>query len=105
LVSKSLSRLRSHLKYSINEAQLSVEEGDLLLRWGVMPPNMSPDPGAIGPLPIESFILDIDVWSLAQRAFSASDLTDAFQKLAERAYSVFRFAVSEKFLKVYGVGS
>jgi uncharacterized protein (TIGR04255 family) len=98
----ALASLKSHLRHSLNEASFSVEEGELLLRWGVMAAGMSPDPGAISPLAEESFVLDIDVWSSVQQKFESNDLSAAFQKLAERAYSVFRFAVTDEFLKVYG---
>jgi uncharacterized protein (TIGR04255 family) len=101
LLGSALAKLKSHLKHSLNESSFEVEEGEMLLRWGVMPPQMSPDPGAISPSPHESFVLDIDVWSLQQRAFDIASLSSAFQKLAERAYSVFRFAVTDDFLKAY----
>jgi uncharacterized protein (TIGR04255 family) len=52
-------------------------------------------------LATESFVLDIDVWSLGRTAFKTAALSKAFQKLAERAYSVFRFAVTEEFLRIY----
>lgn len=101
LLGSTLADLKAHVKYSLCEASIEIEEGDLLLRWGVMPPMMSPDPSAILQLPHESFILDIDVWSTEQREFDCGDLLAAFHRLAERAYSVFRFAVTEEFLKVY----
>ena len=72
LVSKSITMFRGNVKYSLNEALLTVEEGELLLRWGMMPPHMSPDPSAIALLETESFLLDIDVWSLGRTAFEAS---------------------------------
>jgi uncharacterized protein (TIGR04255 family) len=101
LVNKATAMFRDRIKHSLSETLLEVEEGNLLLRWGVMAPNMSPDPSAIGLLAQESFLLDIDVWSLGQTAFRVAFLSKAFQKLAERAYSVFRFAVTEEFLRTY----
>jgi uncharacterized protein (TIGR04255 family) len=98
----SFVKLKSHLQYSLNEAMFTIEEGELLLRWGVMPTNMTPDPGAISPLPNPSFVLDIDVSSKSQREFVIDALVPSFRSLAERAYSVFRFAVTEEFLKIYG---
>ena len=101
LVSKFITMFRGSVKHSVSETRLAVEEGELLLRWGVMPPNMSPDPSAIALLATESFLLDIDVWSLGRTAFKGPALSKAFQKLAERAYSVFQFAVTEEFLRIY----
>jgi uncharacterized protein (TIGR04255 family) len=101
LLGSALGDLKTHLKHSLCEAALEIEEGDLLLRWGVMPAMMSPDPSAIVQLPHESFVLDIDVWSMEQRQFDCGALLAAFHRLTERAYSVFRFAVTDEFLKVY----
>jgi uncharacterized protein (TIGR04255 family) len=101
LLGSVIAVLKTHLKYSLSEAAFLIEEGDLLLRWGVMPPQTSPDPSAITPSPHDSFVLDIDVSSNKQRQFDSIVLSEAFQQLAERAYSVFRFAVTDKFLEAY----
>jgi uncharacterized protein (TIGR04255 family) len=101
LLGSALGDLKTHVKYSLCEAAFEIEEGDLLLRWGVMPAMMSPDPSAIRQLTHESFVLDIDVWSAQQRHFDRKALLAAFHQLTERAYSVFRFAVTEEFLRGY----
>jgi uncharacterized protein (TIGR04255 family) len=102
LLGSALATLKSQLKHSTNEASFNIEEGELLLRWGVMGAGMSPDPSSISILDKENFLLDIDVSSSTRRPFGREDLASAFQKLAERAYSVFRFAVTDEFLKAYG---
>jgi uncharacterized protein (TIGR04255 family) len=101
LLGSALGELKPHLKHSLCEAALEVEEGDLLLRWGVMAALMSFDPSAIVQLPHESFVLDIDVSSTQQRQFDSDALSAALQQLTERAYSVFRFVVTDEFLRVY----
>jgi uncharacterized protein (TIGR04255 family) len=101
LLGSAIAKLKRHLKYSLSETSLVVEEGDLLLRYGVLAPNMSPDPSAISPVLHDSFLLDIDVWSNEQRHFETGSLLTAFHQLSERAYSVFRFSVTDEFLKVY----
>jgi uncharacterized protein (TIGR04255 family) len=98
----ALATLKSQLKHSLNEATFNVEEGELLLRWGVMSAGMTPDPTSILILDKESFLLDIDVSSPTRRQFNSGDLSLTFQRLAERAYTVFRFAVTDEFLKAYG---
>lgn len=105
LMGTAFSELKSRLKSSLHEAVFDVEEGNLLLRWGVMPPGMTPDPGAIAPTGSNSFVLDIDVWSATQRAYSTNALGASFRQLMERAYSVFRFAVTDEFLQAYGKNS
>jgi uncharacterized protein (TIGR04255 family) len=95
------SPLRKHVHHALSEATLSIEEGEMLLRWGIMPPNGTVDPNVLAPIPSLSWILDIDVSSTAQRAFDAQ-LGDSFRALAQRAYSIFRFMTTEKFLKTFG---
>jgi uncharacterized protein (TIGR04255 family) len=94
--------LRPHLRHAVSEATLTIEEGEMLLRWGILPPNATVDPNVLVPVPGLSWIIDIDVSSGEQRPFASGELSSAFRKLAERAYSVFRFMTTEKFLKTYG---
>ena len=105
LLGSTFAKLKSQLKSSFGEAAFTVEEGDLLLHWGMLPPGMTPDPGAIAPLPHPSFVLDIDVSSASQRDFVSVALVPSFRSLTERAYSVFRFSVTDEFLKIYGDGA
>jgi uncharacterized protein (TIGR04255 family) len=93
---------RDHVRHALSEATLSVEEGDLLLRWGIMPANATIDPNVLPPVPHLSWILDIDVSSGEQRAFVSAQLGDSFRALAERAYSIFRHMTTPEFLKTYG---
>src|SRR5262249_48927969 len=94
--------LRDHVHHALSEATLSVEEGEMLLRWGIMPENATIDPNVLPPVPHPSWILDIDVSSAEQRPFDNDQLSASFRALAERAYSVFRYMTTGKFLKTYG---
>jgi uncharacterized protein (TIGR04255 family) len=94
--------LRDHVRHAMSEATLSIEEGEMLLRWGIMPANTTIDPNVLPPVPHLSWILDIDVSSSEQRAFDDHQLAAAFRALAERAYSVFRHMTTDEFLKAYG---
>ena len=102
LIGSAIGDLRAHIKFALNQVTFAVEEGELLLRWGVLPPEVSPDPMTIRPLGTNSFAIDIDVWSTERHPFELANLENAFLKLAKRAYSVFRFAVTDQFLKTYG---
>lgn len=102
LLGRSIVSFKSFLRHSLAETILEVEEGEMLLRWGVLAPQFSPDPTTIAPLPNHSFLIDIDVSSTSRRDFDVSALSEAFRGLAERAYSVFRFAVTDQFLEVFG---
>jgi uncharacterized protein (TIGR04255 family) len=94
--------LREHVRHALSEATLSIEEGEMLLRWGIMPANSTIDPNVLVPVPHLSWILDIDVSSGEQRPFENAQLSASFRALAERAYSVFRYMTTDTFLKTYG---
>jgi uncharacterized protein (TIGR04255 family) len=94
--------LRDHVHHAMSEATLSIEQGEMLLRWGILPANTTIDPNVLPPIPHRSWILDIDVSSSEQRGFDSNQLAISFRSLAERAYSVFRYMTTDKFLKTYG---
>jgi uncharacterized protein (TIGR04255 family) len=94
--------LRQHMRSTLTEATLRVSEGEMLLRWGIMPANGTIDPTVLKPIAELSWILDIDVFSGEQRPFSKETLGTAFQALAERAYAVFRYTITKRFLETYG---
>jgi uncharacterized protein (TIGR04255 family) len=94
--------LREHLRHALSEATLTIEEGEMLLRWGILPQNATIDPNVLVPVPHLSWIIDIDVSSSEQRQFATAQLGPSFRKLAERAYSVFRHMTTDSFLKTYG---
>jgi len=94
--------LREHVRHALSEATLEIEEGEMLLRWGIMPANTTIDPNLLPPVPDRSWILDIDVSSIEQREFEHEKLGKSFRALAERAYSVFRHMTTPKFLQAYG---
>jgi uncharacterized protein (TIGR04255 family) len=94
--------LRMHVTQAISEATLKVEEGDLLLRWGVIPANATIDPALLEPTSALSWILDIDVFSGQQKPFGAAELAAEFGRLMERAYSVFRWVITDDGLQHFG---
>jgi uncharacterized protein (TIGR04255 family) len=102
LIGVAQPELREHVTQAISEANLKVEEGDLLLRWGVIPANATIDPGLLEPASTWSWILDIDVSSGQQKPFNAVELAAEYGRLMERAYSVFRWVVTEEGLQHFG---
>jgi len=94
--------MRQQVRHHLTEATLAVEEGEMLLRFGILPPNAVIDPGVMNPISEASWILDIDVYSTAQGPFTVDKLAASFRALAEREYCVFRYITNEEFLKVYG---
>lgn len=94
--------LREHVTQAVSEATLKVEEGNLLLRWGVIPANATIDPALLESSPMWSWILDIDVSSNQQRRFNAAELAAEYNRLMERAYAVFRWVVTDDGLQHFG---
>lgn len=103
LIGVAHPKLRDHVSQALSEANISVEEGVLLLRWGILGANVTIDPNLLDPLPDKSWILDIDVATNAPpRQFIESDLGAAFMALAGRAYAIFRYAMTDKGLEHFG---
>lgn len=95
LIGVALPEYRAQITQAISEANVAVEEGQLLMRWGVLPPNLTIAPGLLDPVPSSSWLLDLDASCEAQAEFRASSLALDCERLSERAYSVFRWAVTE----------
>jgi uncharacterized protein (TIGR04255 family) len=103
LVGVAHPRLRDHVSQALSEANIAVEEGVLLLRWGILGANVTIDPNLLDPLPCKSWILDIDVATNAPpRPFIDSDLRAAFTALTGRAYAIFRYAITDRGLEHFG---
>ncbi len=74
----------------------------LLARWGQVPPQGTVDPDALEPVDTLSWILDLDMFSVESRAFDPEALVAEVRTYAERIYTLFRWAVTEEFLRRYG---
>jgi uncharacterized protein (TIGR04255 family) len=94
LIGVALPDLRGHVSQAISEANLDIEEGGMLLRWGIIPKDGTIDPGLLEPLESASWLLDIDAFSNDQRSFDAEELVDVYRRLSERIYAVFRWTLT-----------
>lgn len=102
LLGLALPPLRRDVRHAVSEAAMTADEGDVLLRWGVVPAGGSVDPVVLSPLDQPSWVIDVDVSDSRSVPFDAARLPATFIALAERAYSVFRYVVTDEFLKLYG---
>lgn len=95
---------REHVVRTMNEALSKSEEGMVLLRWGYMPEKNTHDAGMMPPIAVDSWFLDIDVYTEFQppKPFDAAGIEKRAKKLATRAYGVFRWAVNEEFIRAHG---
>jgi uncharacterized protein (TIGR04255 family) len=71
-------------------------------RWGLLPPGGTVDPGAVEAIPEASWLLDIDVFQTKTRPLHVDDIVEQARGFAERIYSIFRWAVTDEFLRRYG---
>lgn len=103
LLGVAIPEMRANVTHAVSEAAMTVEDGALMLRWGVLPPSGTIDPSVLEPVDQPSWIIDIDVSSVQQvMVFDADDLVTGFDALAQRAYAVFRYMVTDDFLKLHG---
>ena len=95
----------NHLKQALSEVLAEVAEGTLAVRWGLLPPQRTPDPIGIPAEPTSSWILDLDAFQErfdTMEPFDPVDLVARVRALSDRIYTFFRWAVQPAFLQKYG---
>ncbi len=101
------SPLAEHARHAISENVLVLpeNEGQVTVRWGLLPAQSTVDPGGLDPIDEPSWILDTDAFQsfpARGRELSVSSVVEKARGFAERNYSVFRWAVTDEFLRRYG---
>lgn len=101
------SPLAEHAHQAISESVLVLpeDEGQVTVRWGLLPAQSTVDPGGLDPIDEPSWILDTDAFQsfpARGRELSVSSVVAKARGFAERNYSVFRWAVTDEFLRRYG---
>jgi uncharacterized protein (TIGR04255 family) len=87
----------------LTQALFNTEENaKLSLRWGRVPPHATVDPQAVQPINEPSWVMDFDMFNDSEGSFQHTDLAPLLEKFAQRIYSVFRYMVTDDFLKYYG---
>lgn len=98
--------LHPHVFHSLTDNLLVLPgDGRLTARWGVLPADATVDPAAIEPIGERSWILDLDAFRVfqgGQGRLEAQTVLAEARAFAERIYSVFRWAVTDEFLRRYG---
>lgn len=96
--------LASHARHAITEAVFVLPEdaGQVMTRWGLVPARGTVDPAAVDALDEPSWLLDVDAFQKETREFNVEATVHQARRLAERIYSVFRWAVTDEFLRRYG---
>jgi uncharacterized protein (TIGR04255 family) len=90
--------------HSLTQTSFELPEAkeQVLARWGLVPAGATVDPTAIEPINEPSWVLDVDMFSNEERPFAPGEIVDAARRYSERLYVVFRWAVTEDFLRRFG---
>jgi uncharacterized protein (TIGR04255 family) len=92
----------THVAHALSESIFELPDAKVLARWGRLPVGATVDPAAIEPVQEKSWILDLDMFSAKPTPFDVDRLLTDAQRYAERIYTIFRWAVTEEFLRSYG---
>lgn len=96
------TRIGGVAQHLLTEALFPAEEGQVRARWGHLPANATTDPEALEPIEQPSWLLDLDMFKAEARPFVADDLLAPATSFAQRIYSVFRWMITDEFLRFYG---
>lgn len=94
--------LLDDLAFSVCESSFVVGDAALRARWGLLPAGATTDPTTIDLLNEASWILDIDMSVERQPEFDPATVVAKGKEFAEASYSLFRWCVTDDFLKAYG---
>jgi len=89
-------------QHLITQMSVSASPGALLARWGKLPKGMSVDPTVMQPTEEDSWIIDLDLSETREMPFYPEALIANVRTYAERIYTVFRWMVTDEFLREYG---
>ena len=95
MIGVALPEYRRYVSQAISEASLQIEEGNMLLRWGIIPKGATIDPGLVDAVETDSWLLDMDAFNSGQISFEANQLTAISEQLSERVYAFFRWMITE----------
>jgi uncharacterized protein (TIGR04255 family) len=91
-----------HALHTLTESMFAFQGTRLVTRWGLLPAEATVDPAVIEPLDEASWILDVDMFSAEAAPFHVERVVSDARHFAERIYTVFRWVVTDDFLRRYG---
>lgn len=96
--------LQAHVKHTVTECafELPAGAGNVTTRWGLVPAHSTADPAVLDVIDKPSWFLDLDAFKNESRALDVDAIVEQARGFAERNYSIFRWAVTEEFLRRYG---
>jgi len=96
--------LAFHALHSISETVFVLPDnaGQVMARWGLVPAHGTVDPAAVDAIDEPSWLLDVDAFRAETRELDVEAAVQQARGFTERIYSVFRWAVTNEFLRRYG---
>jgi len=92
----------AQLIHSVCDAEFSIEDAILHGRWGVVPPNVVLEPLHRRALPVASWLLDLDMYTLKADDFNPQTVLRRTEAFTKTIYRFFRWAVRDKLLREAG---
>lgn len=90
-------QVMTHCVFSLPDSS-----GQLMARWGLLPPNATIDPNTLEPIDKLSWILDLDAATTSPVPFDPEALMSQMAHFADRIYAFFRWVVSDAFISRFG---
>lgn len=91
-----------HTTHSLTESAFTLPDAGVVARWGYLPPGATVDPSTVPPITEVSFLLDLDMFRSKPMPFAVEPIVAEVRRFSERIYTLFRWAVTEDFLRRYG---
>ena len=103
LLNMTQPNLIKHIDFSMTQMNGATREGQVVIHYGIIPPNVSHDHDIMVPSDRKSWILDVDSSTAACSGnLFDSRLLEVLDSLASRAYAVFRWATTPDLLDHFG---
>jgi uncharacterized protein (TIGR04255 family) len=84
--------------HSVGDMRVTTGEGNLQLRYGLLPASGTVDPSLMPPIGEPRWFLDMDLFQEGARPFNSASITKMLTAAAERIYTVFRWAATPALL-------
>jgi uncharacterized protein (TIGR04255 family) len=96
------TRAAQHVELSMTQTRFTLSDANITARWGRLPANGTHDPNTVEPINQPSWMLDLDMFTREQTVFDVDALVSKCRSFAERIYTIFRWTVTDEFLRRYG---
>jgi uncharacterized protein (TIGR04255 family) len=99
------STFHSEIEHVMTEARCRTLEGQMTIRWGMLPAGKTHDTSLVDPTDQNSWILDLDGFQDLTKdpvGFEVEPIVERSRQLANRAYTFFRWSVTDEFLREFG---